>query len=358
MIKTLKKSIIDFYHIDTEFILFLYEISDSSLEPIDFAKRLNIYNGDLNNLLNAVMDQKSGFTHISTFIKFENYIKNPDNKISTQDQNVALFILSQLRDVRQNDYMHRAFNYSFHWKQSRLDLIEERSLKKYLFTYLQDMYEERFPKATFQSNDNPGASSFQFIGSKNDPVETMLIKNFFKSLIRPSQHFDYLCKIVQCVFSHYKLQKYGVKPDHPPILSWILIHDTNSLAIEIPVWQEIQSTSETYIGHIDLLLYDQKELIIADYKQDEQEILKAIPQITIYATMFKERLRALGFSEDLHLKCVEFSIDVAYEFNPEAMIDKILDFINYEKKVSRRQDDLKTNDKNRILFDEYRKFKN
>ena len=75
------------------------------------------------------------------------------------------------------------------------------------------------------------------------------------------------------------------------------------------------------------MLHQGGKLIIADYKLNEDKIFKAIPQLTAYAIMLKNRLETLGVIFENNILCVGFNKDIAYTFNPEILYQKILQFV-------------------------------
>lgn len=121
--------------------------------------------------------------------------------------------------------------------------------------------------------------------------------------------------------------KIGKIPGHNPILNNILMNCQNAIGIEIPIWKPIKNSHLYYIGHIDLLLHQRGKLIIADYKLNEEKIFKALPQLTVYAIMLKNRLETLGVIFENNILCVGFSKDIFYTFNSEILYQKILQFV-------------------------------
>ena len=99
-------------------------------------------------------------------------------------------------------------------------------------------------------------------------IKTEIIKKYFSNFLEFHDSNYYLCRHARNVFNHYKVNKIGKHPDHPPILNYILSEEKKVLAIEIPVWKESNSirNTEYFIGHIDLLLIESNTLVIADYK--------------------------------------------------------------------------------------------
>lgn len=163
-----------------------------------------------------------------------------------------------------------------------------------------------------------------------------------------------LCKEVQDVLNYYNKNKLG-KPIHEPILSNILLNNPNTIAIEITVWFHVRNSLNHFIGHIDLILFQNDTLIIADYKQDENEIFRSIPQICAYGIIIREMLKEYGDISNVKICCVGFSNKVAWVFNPDILKKEILIFI--QNVNSKRNIPLLTKDKNMDLFDAMQKLK-
>lgn len=126
----------------------------------------------------------------------------------------------------------------------------------------------------------------------------------------------------QATYKHYK--KFGKIPDHPPILT-NLFFKKNIIGIEIPVWMKTQDGN--YItGHINVLGFYKNTLIIADYKPDETDIFRYLPQICAHAYLIKQRLQLEDFQNIL---CIGYSKDVVWAFKPQILED-VLEFVRKE----------------------------
>ena len=110
-------------------------------------------------------------------------------------------------------------------------------------------------------------------------------------------------------------------------MAYIITNDNNTIAIESPVWKPIENSSLFNIGHIDIILFINGSLIIADYKHDENERYRSLPQLTAYGILLKGRLEDYGVHINNNILCIGFSKDVAYSFNPEDLYPKLLQFV-------------------------------
>jgi hypothetical protein len=130
----------------------------------------------------------------------------------------------------------------------------------------------------------------------------------------------------------------GENPGHDPILDKILQLNENALAIETPVWtsthdfikqKKLKFTPYTCMcddiitGHIDLTLFDETDssLIICDYKP-ENHFLHSLAQVATYGLIMK---RILKFNK---VKCVSFSKEKAWVYDPEILRTSIPKYLN------------------------------
>ncbi len=351
-IDKLESALSEFYSIDINFLLSVFEVT--TLDPIEFARRLDIYNGSLYSLLRDIIDNRASLTHIDTFEKFRAFIKDSRNKISKEDQLLLLAELEKIQNLRRKTFTQKGILYPFQWIESKLNtILYDGSLRNSLYEYLSNISKQKFPLNLFEDPTSHIASDLQFVGPRDKRVKTSNIEDFFmnKSLLNASEKYN-LSSNVRDLFENYRVEKIGYNPEHDSVLSYILDKNKNALAVEIPVWKSIRNSMEYFIGHVDLLLIDKNNVIIADYKQDKTEIFKAIPQIMAYAIMFNERIRSLGYLEAVNISCIGFCRDIAYEFNPYIIIHEIPEFLDYEKLFSNRQSDLMNVSKSTTLFEE------
>ncbi len=112
------------------------------------------------------------------------------------------------------------------------------------------------------------------------------------------------------------------------------------MACEIPVWKRIQGTLYC-VGHIDLNIVNNNTLFIADLKDDETDVIKSLLQIFSYGLMQKRLI--FKNSSDFNafdLKCIIFTKDEVWEFDPEVLKSEFIDFIKYANSL--REKNLKS----------------
>jgi len=322
-----------FYHLETDFMLKLYNMTD--LSPFEFGNRLNIHSGRGVTSILQIVNNKSKFTEPKTFQNIRNFIMK---NLKTEDRKKSLLWLNNLRSLRYNDFRHGSITYSFKWIRNKYTTFMNSSLYRFLFK----IWKGNYPRHIFVDPNNTRASNLKFHGTKEEHVKTDVIEQYFSNFLEIHDSNYYLCRHVRSVFSHYKINKIGKQPDYPPILNYILSEENKALAIEIPVWKERNNLGNTeyFIGHIDLLLVEGNTLIIADYKPKLREIYKSLPQITAYAIFLRDRLENYNKNLNLKIKCVGFTRDQALEWNPETIFPKIIEFV--EKRNKNRKNNLLT----------------
>ena len=136
------------------------------------------------------------------------------------------------------------------------------------------------------------------------------------------------------------LAKYGLlenqqryKDNHSRVQMFMLEHDSNTVAMEVPLWlheQELEGYHELFgsalplSGHIDVLRVDDGNVWIWDYKPHAQKEKYAATQVYFYSLMLSKRT---GIPLE-HFRCGYFDDVHAYLFQPkEGLLQK-------EKKTS------------------------
>ncbi|MFW9875255.1 MAG: hypothetical protein ACFFG0_19280 [Candidatus Thorarchaeota archaeon] len=315
-----------FYHLETDFLLKLYNMTD--LSPFEFGNELNIHGGKGVTSIFHIVENKSKFTEPQTFQNIKKFITK---HLNSEDQKKSLLWLNNLRNLRYKDFKHGSITYSFKWIKDRYSTYINRSLYHFLFK----LWKGNYPREIFTDPYNTRASNLKFHGTTGEPLKTTQIEHYFSNFLEIHDSNHYLCEYVRNVFNHYRINKIGKHPDHPPILNHILSEERRALAIEIPVWKEITSSGapKFFIGHIDLLLIEDDTLVIADYKPDLRKIYKSLPQITLYAVFLRDRLRICNKNADIKINCVGFTKDQAIEWNPNIIFPRIIDFVKEENRI-------------------------
>ncbi len=220
-------------------------------------------------------------------------------------------------------YIHQNIPYSFNWNKDHHNekfnqITANREELTRLKKHFRRVSKGLIPNDLFNSPKLPRVSQFKIRGLKST-----FIRSFSKSLIRSGkiQHYDSeskLPKYVQKVYESYQDINISGHPGHEPVLKRILLKDKNSLAIEIPIWNNKKNTFIT--GHIDLIQIENDVVKVIDYKP-EGKFLVSLPQVATYGFLIKSKLKIQN------LKCLTFNKYEAWEYNPEILLEEIKDLL-------------------------------
>jgi len=220
-------------------------------------------------------------------------------------------------------YIHQNIPYAFNWnkihhKEKLTQLRVNRDELKKLKEHFERIYQGMIPNNLFNSRNLPRVSQFKIKGLK-----TAYIRSFSKKLIRSGKIINHdsnskLPKYVQRVINNYKENRISGIPGHEPILKNILIKDKDSIAIEIPIWNE--KTHKVITGHIDLLQIENDIVKVVDYKP-EGNFLLSLPQVATYGYLLKSSFNINK------MRCISFNRDEAWEYDPEILVSDIKDYL-------------------------------
>ena len=225
--------------------------------------------------------------------------------------------------IKQKLYIHQNILYPFNWnklhhreKYNQITTNQEELNK--LKEHFKRIYQGMIPNNLFNSRNLPRISQFKIKG-----IKSAFIRSFSKKLIRLDkiQYHDSntsLPQYVQKVMENYKTNKFPKRPGHEPILKNILIKDKDSLAIEVPIWNE--TNDKVITGHIDLLQIENDIIKVIDYKP-EGKFLLSLPQVAMYGYLLKSKLNIRK------LKCISFNKNEAWEYDPKILFIDIKDFL-------------------------------
>jgi len=224
-------------------------------------------------------------------------------------------------------YIHQNIPYSFNWnkhhhKEIYSQITANREELNKLKEHFKRVYDGMIPNNLFNSRNLPRISQFKIKG-----IKTAFIRSFSKKLIRSGKikYHDSNSKLprhVQKVIEIYKVNRISGVPGHEPILKNILIKDKNSIAIEVPVWNEVENKLIT--GHIDLIQVEDDVVKIIDYKP-EGNFLFSLPQVAMYGFLLKSKLNINN------LRCISFNKEEAWEYDPKVLISDIKDYLLYHR---------------------------
>ncbi len=110
--------------------------------------------------------------------------------------------------------------------------------------------------------------------------------------------------------------------NHSKVESYMLEHDSNTIAVEVPLWlhnNEIANFKELFkevrplTGHVDVLRIEDGKVWIWDYKPNAHREKYAATQIFFYALMMSKRT-GIGIE---HFRCGYFDDRNAFVYKPE-----------------------------------------
>ncbi|MDO8556536.1 MAG: PD-(D/E)XK nuclease family protein [Nanoarchaeota archaeon] len=112
------------------------------------------------------------------------------------------------------------------------------------------------------------------------------------------------------------------KSNHMKVQLFMLEHDENTLAMEVPLWLQhheldnyvnVFRTIEPLTGHIDVLRQENEKIWIWDYKPNAKKEKYASTQVYMYALMLSQRT---GIPLE-QIRCGWFDDTIAYLFKPK-----------------------------------------
>ena len=232
-------------------------------------------------------------------------------------------------------FIHQNIPYAFNWniahhKQKISPENPYREEFKTLGSYFKKIYQGTIPNELFNTRNLPRVSQFKIRG-----LRPAFINSFSKKLIREGKIMQYgsdskLPNYANTVYENFRVNKIGKKPGHEPILKNILIKDSNSVAIEIPIWKKIDNKVVT--GHIDLIQIENSLVKVIDYKP-EGNFMISLPQVATYGLLVKSMF-------NLHeIRCVSFNKKEAWEYDPDILLSDVKNYLISQRVNNRNWED-------------------
>ncbi|MFX0057668.1 MAG: hypothetical protein ACFE85_09560 [Candidatus Hodarchaeota archaeon] len=226
--------------------------------------------------------------------------------------------------LKKRVFIHQNIPYAFNWNitNHRAKLYQITTNKDdfiKLGTYLKRIYKGNIPNTVFNSSKFPRVSQFKIRG-----IKPAFISSFSKRLIREgiverSDSKSKLPEFAQSVYENFKNHNINKDPGHEPILKNILIKDTDSIAIEVPIWKRF-SENKFITGHIDLIQIENNTIKVIDYKP-EGKFLLSLPQVATYGLLLKSM-----FNLD-KLTCMSFNKKEMWEFEPNVLLKEVKEYL-------------------------------
>lgn len=228
-------------------------------------------------------------------IKYPNFLK-----YLKEAKSIGTFPLKVLTDIRRGHEFQRISRFARKLTNISKSHNDQRNIK---FNFVKKLISEKKIRIFYPNCDNP-----------------ILIENLMEFCQE-----KYYNKVIH---SHGSL-------DHKYILPKLLsILPNNVIGIEIPVWMK---SHEIYLtGHIDLLLFHDNTMIIADYKPDltselikgkvNTSFLNSIPQVISYALLLKNVYHIND------IMCITFNKKGVWLYNPVDLFYEIKIFLSQNNK--------------------------
>ena len=278
------------------------------------------------------------YTHIQKAIK-----KLRKTKIITKYQyKEANKIVRNALNIKIKTLEHHLIKYGFKYNKKNLETANNKNLRRKLRKLIESILNDDYPLEKFNNDRVIRGSEFYLQGTNEEQISVKIIK---KRLIKPliSENKIILNKSDNTVIAIKEIarktikqftNKFGFSPSHDPILTKTLM-ETKIITMEVPIWYE------NLIGHIDLLGIEKDKILIYEYKPEESQAYKGLPQVCVYAYMISKTLNI-----DINkIECTVYTPNVSITFK-STIINDIIKFVKIENSKRRKELTLKRNPKN------------
>ncbi len=113
-----------------------------------------------------------------------------------------------------------------------------------------------------------------------------------------------------------------------------MIEHSNAIVSELPVWKSV--TNGLCIGHIDLCLIHCDTFYISDLKYNKSDAIRSLAQIIAYGMMIRDIISKMFDLNSFKLKCLIFTKDDLWIFDPLSLRNKVIDFIKFANSIRKR----------------------
>lgn len=221
--------------------------------------------------------------------------------------------------LKRRDFYHQRICYSFNWNlKHHKDILQQVNGNqrdvKLLGKFFKRVYKGEIPEHLFNSREIQRVSRFKILGLKKAFVNSYTKKLIREGKIEIYDNYSIFPQYVQKVYLSFQKNKIYKTPGHEPVLKNILIKDSRSIAIEVPIWKKVRDSYIT--GHIDLIQFDKDGIKIIDYKP-EGNFLISLPQVATYGLLIKDNFSLQD------VKCISFNKKEAWEYEPEILLSEI-----------------------------------
>ncbi len=329
-----------FRYTKTSFKLQLQKICKNVIESdaLLVLKLLNILNVELDTFLKTILPTHNKISDITGHLNIANFSYKRIIKIKfkiKELKNLGKITKKQYKKAREIIYetlenkLYRSKllrsntqEYLFMYFEKRIKNIDNDILKKQLISFMNNIINDKYPIGMF-SNTEKRCSSYVLKGTigKNKRLNIKTIKKeLIEQLISEGKATENsknkvvlkLKQIAMKKMEDYR-KKYGRDPKHPPIEKKTIKKVLEVFGIEVPVWNE----KLEIVGHIDILGYDGRDLLIIDYKTKDSEIYRNLVQLCSYAIL----LSIILDIKVQNIKCIAYTKNISLEFKPTILTD-------------------------------------
>ncbi|MFX0101879.1 MAG: hypothetical protein ACFFCS_20105, partial [Candidatus Hodarchaeota archaeon] len=238
-------------------------------------------------------------------------------------------------------FYHKPSVYTYMSLKISREFLENETIGN-LNAYLAMVKGGTVPDILFNNSTIPRASRMKIRGLKSKQKQKLVQELINSGEIERIERDSLFDKVKQ-VFPKDLNKR---KPTHNHVLENVLVKDSRSIAVEIPVWNiNSKDRNKSLTGHIDLIqvekVNDKYEIKVMDYKPEgEKKFINSVPQIALYAMLMKKKL---GDDDDCEINCYIFDKEIMWKFKPEIMnyIDEYLIKYNAPRNWKDIIDDLK-----------------
>lgn len=226
-------------------------------------------------------------------------------------------------DIVRRDYQHGRVAYAFQWNTSHhQDFGKETGDLASLWAHLATIHSGKVPENLFSDPFYTRASRLR-LRTMSDAKKV----GFRKQLVRTGSIIKKVDDdLVQKIRDYHRSRNdLSYCADHG-ILKDFLHHDSQTIAIEVPVWSDRYKIT----GHIDLIRYVDGYIQVCDYKpgsleSTQRRFIESLPQVSVYGEMMAHHLAntlrsALEAPLLPKIRCCIFDTHTSWHFGAEMFV--------------------------------------
>ena len=263
---------------------------------------------------------------------FHNFMK--ERKTKSLESFEEFLKKRQLYKEKYKTYKSTNYRSEFEWNKKNFKEIEKDIFKSKLETILIDNRNFKFPIGVFYKN-NPRCSNFSISGSIKHPLYANELESYIERLkitgdiIENSPMGVILKNDVRKFEEKFIINKEDFSQNgtikHEPLLDHMIKNNENAIAKEVFIWKPLRNQKKSYFltGHIDLLLTDNNMLYISDYKPEDNNFMRSIPQVASYGLILGEMLDI----DEKNIRCISFNKNEVWEYSPTILLKGVKNMV-------------------------------